>query len=508
MGNGSRHVPLAAVARCIHATVGRDGPSSVRLVMPDDRGRLKVVHAEGVGEQRHNRRLAVGRRQVFRSRRYLRLPDNDVTGCAIVIFPLGVEERPLGVVEVTAPFERLRERDEALRSVVDQSATVLAAAMDREESERALRAMRSLLLLVGDLMRVRSADEALRLTATHMFEFLARPVAAVTYDPESGRWCPAAVWGLASMRRERLIGAIEAVDAASPGPGAVEALRSAFASATRRTGADAAAAGRVVLLAAPSREAEAYLPVAASLLEQAVAHREEVLRARSRAERLDAGIAWTVHELRSPLVGVHAAIEHIIGLGGPSQGLELLERSREEIERLVALVDPLLRWATGSDGFAFERVDLADIVRGAVESVELNGDRPRLTVDIAGRHWVDADPSSLRVALANLVRNAVKYSPSDRPIRVYVRTDRGTTLVSVRDWGPGVDAEELDAIFEPYARGSAGRPGDGGKGLGLFIARRIVEAHGGEIEVTRADPGAVFTLRLPSARGGEQLSAS
>jgi signal transduction histidine kinase len=121
---------------------------------------------------------------------------------------------------------------------------------------------------------------------------------------------------------------------------------------------------------------------------------------------------------------------------------------------------------------------------------------------------VQADGPQLRGAIGNVVRNALAYSPSSAPVTVVVE-DRGAVVrVRVRDRGRGVPEEERHLIFDPFARGRAGNGVRDGRGLGLFIARRIIEAHGGCIGLRAARPGAEFCIELPTFGKGRASSAS
>ncbi len=148
------------------------------------------------------------------------------------------------------------------------------------------------------------------------------------------------------------------------------------------------------------------------------------------------------------------------------------------------------------------------IVREAVESCSL--EFPDRSVIVEGPDGVPvrADAQELRGAVANVVRNALGYSPPTTPVIVCVETDGDVARVLVRDRGPGIPAAERHLIFDPFARGGAADGGRGGKGLGLFIARRVVEAHGGVIGLRPVRPGAEFCIELPLADGRSTLSAS
>jgi two-component system OmpR family sensor kinase len=107
-----------------------------------------------------------------------------------------------------------------------------------------------------------------------------------------------------------------------------------------------------------------------------------------------------------------------------------------------------------------------------------------------------------------VIRNALAYSPSDAPVTVTVASSLEGATVTVRDRGPGIPAAERSRIFDPFARGGAGIQTRGGRGLGLFIARRIVEAHGGSIVVRPVRVGAAFSIELPGVQEGRSRSAS
>jgi signal transduction histidine kinase len=111
---------------------------------------------------------------------------------------------------------------------------------------------------------------------------------------------------------------------------------------------------------------------------------------------------------------------------------------------------------------------------------------------------VRGDRERLRQVIQNLVDNAVKYSSAGGEVRVSAGTENGRIRVDVRDEGPGIPVEDQKLIFEKFGRSSVPGGAVPGTGLGLFIARSIVEAHGGWLDVASApEAGAVFTLALP-----------
>jgi signal transduction histidine kinase len=114
---------------------------------------------------------------------------------------------------------------------------------------------------------------------------------------------------------------------------------------------------------------------------------------------------------------------------------------------------------------------------------------------------VRGDRERLRQVIQNLVENAVKYSSAGGEVRLVATTQNGRIQVDVQDEGPGIPLEDQKLIFEKFGRSDAGGGAKPGTGLGLFIARSIVEAHGGSLEVESApEEGSVFTLDLPIDR--------
>jgi signal transduction histidine kinase len=251
-----------------------------------------------------------------------------------------------------------------------------------------------------------------------------------------------------------------------------------------------------------------FLETAGSLLSEALQRLEEVGWAHTRNENLDLGLAWTAHELQAPIAGATMALGHVLSNGSGPEDRELLRRTKDELQRLSELIDPLLRWSAGSSQLRFQDVDLVGIVRDVVTSCRLESDEARLILETPDRLEIRADAQQLQSAIGNVVRNALAYSPPDAQVRIVIGSDGSAAYVSVRDRGPGVPAGERHLVFDPYARGSVGIGCRGGKGLGLFIARRIVEAHEGTIALRTVRSGAEFCIELPLMETGRTSSAS
>jgi len=220
------------------------------------------------------------------------------------------------------------------------------------------------------------------------------------------------------------------------------------------------------------------------------------------------GIAWTAHELRAPLLGVKAVLELLLrGDTRTPITLAMLRRSLRELEQLAETTEGLLGWAVGARPLRRRTADVVRLVDEAVRSCELEGGEERVQVSADGPAMALVDSAHFRRAVANVVRNALIYSAGDTKVSVAVGTAGDLTTVTVTDQGPGIPEAERSWIFDPFMRGSnGGRSDRGSTGLGLFIARRIVEAHEGRIWVDSSRKGTTFTLQVPSARARRSAS--
>jgi signal transduction histidine kinase len=219
------------------------------------------------------------------------------------------------------------------------------------------------------------------------------------------------------------------------------------------------------------------------------------------------GLAWAAHEIRGPLVEVSAVIDDVLSGKGIGKK-DLLRRSQQELDHLAQLVDPLLRLSPMSGHPFAARADLVEVVDHVLESPEFERERDRMVVASAGSVVVLGDEGQLRIAVANLIRNAVAYSPAESAVVITVSGRDDRALVSVLDGGPGIREEDRKYLFEPFVRGLAPSTGRGGSGLGLYIGRSIVEAHGGSLSFEPWSGGSVFRIELPLEPEGRFPSAS
>lgn len=205
------------------------------------------------------------------------------------------------------------------------------------------------------------------------------------------------------------------------------------------------------------------------------------------------------HELRAPLSRLRFALE----LAREDGNAPTLERADREISRIDALVGELLALArldqTGSAGH-LPVIDLKalaeDVVAAERPQAEHRGVQLRLN---ATPLHARADRDSLSRALENLVRNGVRHAPARSEVEIALESCAGEARLSVRDRGPGVPADELPRLFEPFFRGKSTNPADG-YGLGLAIVGRVLRAHRGRTEAANRNGGGLeVTLFLPLA---------
>lgn len=215
------------------------------------------------------------------------------------------------------------------------------------------------------------------------------------------------------------------------------------------------------------------------------------------------------HEIRTPLAvvsGFAALLIRQFETGTPDQERveTLLGELRQGVDRLESLTEDLLVASSVErerKSLEFEEVDLVELASEVIQRVrvanpDLNGNI-RLTgeSEVLG-HW---SPSLLDRALSNLIGNAVKYSADEVDVRVAVRkTSPHNASVEVSDAGIGVSETDYDLLFMPFMRGSVARRMSDGTGLGLYITRKIVDRHGGTIDVdSTPGRGSTFTVNLP-----------
>lgn len=208
------------------------------------------------------------------------------------------------------------------------------------------------------------------------------------------------------------------------------------------------------------------------------------------------------HELRSPLARLQLALEIARRKSGPDAE-KPLNRIEQEAEKLNTLIGQILRSArTEQLSPGSKRLfDLSNLVREVAGDAdfEASGKDRRVLIDSNELSLVHGDRELLRSAIENVVRNAIRYTPDNTDVRIDSRRiDDTHATVTVRDCGPGVPAESLPHLFEPFYRVNDARDRDsGGAGLGLAITRHVIAAHGGAVRATNCDGGFEIQIDLP-----------
>jgi two-component system OmpR family sensor kinase len=207
------------------------------------------------------------------------------------------------------------------------------------------------------------------------------------------------------------------------------------------------------------------------------------------------------HELRSPLARLQAAIG--LARQDPRRVESSLERIEREIDRVDELVGELLtlaRLEAGTGRASAQPVELADLVASIAEDArfeaEANGRSVKL--DVPASVLVRGNAELLHRAVENVVRNAVRYTAPGSEVAIELRRDGSRAFLAVTDRGPGIASAELGKVFEPFYRGPGQRAD--GFGLGLAIAQRAVDTHGGVIRAANvAEGGLRVEIELPLA---------
>jgi signal transduction histidine kinase len=275
--------------------------------------------------------------------------------------------------------------------------------------------------------------------------------------------------------------------------------------------------GDVVFLVANLALATVLLFAARSVRRALAAH-EAAERERRVALEAQARILGIVgHDLRTPLSAIQAGATLLSRRTLPPAEARTLARILASSRRMARMIGDLLDFTRVRDAggipLAPRATDLREVCRPVVEEVRLRHGADAVALSLEGHldgHW---DPDRLQQAIGNLVSNALQHQPAGAPVRLRASGDRDAVRVEVENDGPPIPSDATRAIFEPFRRGDARQAGADGLGLGLFIVRTIVEAHGGNVEVvSSAGRPTTFTLRLPrrtawTPRGGRALGA-
>jgi len=254
-------------------------------------------------------------------------------------------------------------------------------------------------------------------------------------------------------------------------------------------------------------DSPARIPVEAPLevREIAMGINELIDRIAAQREQQLTFLAAVAHDLKNPLASLRTAVQLAARQAQDEKQKARAEVILRQVDRMNRQVEDLLdvsRIEAGRFELALQLADLREVIgdtvamfRDASERHEIRLELPDVPV------LVEHDPTRIAQVLTNLVSNAIKYSPEGGPIDVRLRQEGGAAVFEVEDRGLGIPREEWRSIFEPFRRSGGGRGSIPGVGLGLSVARRLVRAHGGEIEVeSEPGQGSTFRVVLPLAR--------
>jgi signal transduction histidine kinase len=220
-------------------------------------------------------------------------------------------------------------------------------------------------------------------------------------------------------------------------------------------------------------------------------------------------IAWVSHDLQTPLTSMRAILEALSDgvVDEPEMVKRYLNTAQRDVMSLSALIDDLFQMSQlDTGGFPLHRAQasLSDLVSDTLESFSQLAKQQEITLE--GSVDTDVDPvlmdtQAIGRVFNNLISNALRHTPGQGRVSVWVRRTSSGVEVTVSDTGEGIRAEDIPHIFERFYRGDAARSRNrdtGGAGLGLAIARGIIQAHGGDIRVeTELGKGTQFTFYIP-----------
>jgi K+-sensing histidine kinase KdpD len=498
---------LRIVTRSVKPIVGPEG--KVRLFLLPERGSRPIL---AVSESSEGLRKAVATRSSALSNlKPVRVHLDQVSGRTVAVLPLISRSEALGVLEVVGPSAAVDSSWKSLRAVADEAGLILRMLQEASSLRTQTESSRMLADLARDLVRARSISEAVEDVARSIFERYRVPVVSWAVRADLTRLTFLSAHGLSSPASNRLQTEMRIIKRLSAtGPQAKAQLLDSIAESAciARTsmidGRDA-----LIVIAAQSSEIAATVALIQPLLRDVLRRLGILAQADLHHERLDLGISWTAHELRGPLTGTRAVIDLLLQTADEeSRTQHLLKRSREDLDRMSALVDGALRVTMADESVAHRPTPLMRVVRDAINICRAERSTTEILLRSEAEVVLQADAPQLTGAIANVVRNSLWHAPPGSSVEIDVVVRGANVQLRVTDQGPRVSGVDKEMIFDPFGRGESPRAVGRGKGLGLFIARRVIEGHGGTIKVGSSSSGAMFVIDLPVAEERRQASAS
>lgn len=240
------------------------------------------------------------------------------------------------------------------------------------------------------------------------------------------------------------------------------------------------------------------------VLEDVTQRRERQMQERQRREFAERLVGIISHDIRTPLSAISVSAELLgRGLADPAASRRSVERIQTSSQRATRLINQMMEWTQASLGGGLpiqrRRVDLLVVLRQTLSEVHAANPTRQFQTALQGEAWGEWDPDRLAQVFSNLLGNAVQHSPPSTPVTVTSRVQNDAVEISIANEnlsGP-ISPEVLQTLFEPFRRGPSASRASSSIGLGLYIARHLIERHGGKISVESTADGTRFAVRLP-----------
>jgi signal transduction histidine kinase len=243
-------------------------------------------------------------------------------------------------------------------------------------------------------------------------------------------------------------------------------------------------------------------------LEEITERRERQIQERQRLEFAERLVGIISHDIRTPLSAISVSAELLgRGLTDPNASRRSVERIQTSSQRATRLINQMMEWTQASIGGGLpiqrRRVDLLVVVRQTLAEVHAANPTRHFQTELQGEASGEWDPDRLNQVFSNLLGNAVQHSPPSAPVTVTSRVEADAVEISITNEnlsGP-ISPDVLQTLFEPFRRGPSASRTSNSIGLGLYIARHLIERHGGKISVESSAAGTRFAVRLPRSAG-------
>lgn len=216
------------------------------------------------------------------------------------------------------------------------------------------------------------------------------------------------------------------------------------------------------------------------------------------------------HDFLTPLTAIKSAVSMVRSEyrheAEEEEFLTVVEEESDKLGEMINEITDMARIEPGRPRIKLRRISVSELITASVD--RMRHILSARALDVRMEAWlppINADPEMLGIALRQVLGNAAKFSPPETPIEIRGYVQESAVMISVRDYGPGIPREEMERVFDRFYRGKRSKESVAGTGMGLSIARDIVQAHNGRIRVEQgAGGGACILLRLPAAGKGQE----